>query len=109
MIGALGVPHHSDGALTASQLTTSGATHDGGEQLRAPRKRKFNFGISQFDRRQNAGTMTLFAIVQAVFEPTSASAQAIDMTALEPPPTRELNATSTAKKSLRIRISNAPP
>ena len=32
VIGVPGVPYHSDGASTASQLTTSGAAHDGGEQ-----------------------------------------------------------------------------
>jgi Transglycosylase SLT domain len=108
MIGAPGVPHHSDGASTASQLTTSGAAQNGGKRLRAPSKSKLNLGISQFDERRNARTKTLFAIVRAVFQPTSASAQTIDMTALEPPPARALNATSTAAESLRIRTSTAP-
>ena len=107
VIGVPGVPHHSASASTVSQLTISGAAHDSGEHLRAPSKSKFTTAILQFDDRQNARTKTLFAIVQAAFEPTSASAQTIDMTALEPPPTRALNATSTAAESLRIRTSNA--
>jgi hypothetical protein len=64
-------------------------------------------GISQFDERLSARTMTLFAIVRAVFEPTSASAQTIDMTALAPAPSHTLIATSTAAESSRIRTSNA--
>jgi hypothetical protein len=107
-IGVPGVPYHSDGASTASHLPTSGAAYDGGEHPKAPSKSKLNSAISQFDDRQNARTKTLFAIVRAVFEPTSASAQTIDMTALEPPPSRALNATSTAADSLRIRTSHAP-
>jgi Transglycosylase SLT domain len=107
MIGLPGVPHPSDGASTASQLTTSGAAYDGGEHLRAPSKSKINLGISQFDERHNARTMTLFAIVQAVFEPTSASAQTIDMTALAPVPSHALIVTSTAAESLQIRTSYA--
>jgi hypothetical protein len=108
MIGVPGVRHHSDDSSTASQLTTSGAAHDGGEHLRAPSKSKFMSAILQFDDRQNTRTKTLFAIVPAVFEPTSASAQTIDLTALVPPPTRALVATSTAAERLRIRTSNAP-
>ncbi len=108
VIGVPGIPHHSAGASTASQLTTSGAAHGGGEHLKASSKSKFTTAILQFDDRQNARTKTLFAIVRAVFEPTSASAQTIDMTALEPPPSRALNATSTAAESLRIRTSTAP-
>ena len=108
MIGAPGIPYHSASASTASQLTASGAAHGGGEHLKASSKSKFATAILQFDDRQNARTKTLFAIVLAVFEPTSASAQTIDMTALEPPPSRALNATSTAAESLRIRTSNAP-
>ncbi len=107
VIGVPGVPHHSDSASTASQLTISSAILDGGEQLRAPSKRKFTSAILQFGDRQNARTKTLFAIVRAVFEPTSASAQTIDMTALVPPPARALNTTSTAAESLQIRTSNA--
>ena len=108
VIGVRGVPHHSDGASAASQLTTSGAAHDGGEHLRAPSMSKFTSRISQFDERHNARTMTLFAIIQAVFEPTSASAQTVDMTALVPAPSHALISTSTAAESLRIRTSNAP-
>lgn len=108
VIGVPGVPHHSNGTSTASQLTISGAAHDGGEHLRAPSKSKLNLGISQFDGRQNARTMTLFAIVQAVFEPTSASTQTIDMTALAPAPSHALITTSAAAESLRIRTSTAP-
>jgi hypothetical protein len=105
VIGVPGVPHHSAGASTASQLTTSGAAHDGRENLRAPSKSKLDSKISQFDERQNARTMTLFAIVRSVFEPPSASAHTIDMTAIEPPPVRALKATSTAAESLRIQTS----
>ncbi len=105
MIGLPGVPYHSAGASTVSQLATSTTAHDGGEHLRA--SSKLNSEISQFDGSQNTRTMTLFAIVQAAFEPTSASAQTIDMTALEPSPARALIATSTAAESLRIRASNA--
>jgi len=108
VIGVPGIPYHSDGNSTASQLTTSGAAHGGGELLKASSKSKFATAILQFDDRQNARTKTLFAIVLAVFEPTSASAQTIDMTALEPSPARALNATSTAAESLRIRTSHAP-
>jgi len=107
VIGVPGVPYHSAGASTASQLT-AGAAHDGREHLRSPSKSKFTTAILQFDNRQNAQTKTLFAIVRAVFEPTSASAQTIDMTALEPSPARALNATSTAAESLRIRASTVP-
>lgn len=107
-IGVPGVPYHSDGASTASHLPTSGAAYDGGEHPKAPSKSKLNSAISQFDDRQNARTKTLFAIALAVFEPTSASAQTIDMTALEPSPARALNATSVAAESLRIRTSHAP-
>jgi hypothetical protein len=107
LIGVPGIPYHSASASTASQLTTSGANGDG-EHLKAASKNKFTSAILQFDDRQNARTKTLFAIVRAVFEPTSASAQTIDMTALEPPPSRALNATSTAVESLRIRTSIAP-
>jgi hypothetical protein len=71
VIGVPGIPYHSAGASTASQLPTSGAVHDSGEQLRAPSKSKFNSEISQFDERQNSRTKTLFAIVRAVFEPSS--------------------------------------
>jgi len=108
MIGVPGVPYYPGSASTVSQLTTSGAVHYSGEHLRAPSKSKFSSGISQFDGRQNARTKTLFAIIRAVFEPTSASAQTIDMTALEPPPARTLNATSAAAEGFRIRTSNAP-
>ena len=108
MIGVPGVPVYPGSASTASQLTTSGAVHYSGEQLRAPSKSKFRSGISHFDDRQNARTMTLFAIVRAVFEPTSASAQTIDMTALEPAPRHAFITTSTAAESLRIRTSTAP-
>jgi hypothetical protein len=108
MIGLPGVPNHTASASTASQFTASGAAHDGGEHLKASSKSKFATAILQFDDRQNARTKTLFAIVLAVFEPTSASAQTIDMTALEPSPARALNATSTAAESLRIRTSHAP-
>jgi hypothetical protein len=108
MIGVPGIPYHSVGASTASQLTTSGAAHDGGEHLRASSTSKFATAILQFDDRQNARTKTLFAILRAVFEPTSASAQTIDMTALEPSPARALNANSTAAESLRIRTLHAP-
>ncbi len=107
VIGMPGIPYHSAGASTASQLTTSGAAHNGGEYLKAPSKSKFATAILQFDDRQNAQTKTLFAIVRTIFEPTSASAQTIDMTALEPPPALALNATSTAADSLRIHTSNA--
>ncbi|HEY8031428.1 MAG TPA: lytic transglycosylase domain-containing protein [Methylocella sp.] len=107
MIGLLGVPNHTASASTASQFTASGAAHDRGEHQRAPNQSKLNSEISQFDGRQNTRTMTLFAIVKAAFEPTSASAQTIDMTALEPSPARELNTTSTAADSLRIRTSPA--
>jgi hypothetical protein len=107
VIGVPGLPHQYHGAPTVSKLTTSGAVHDGGEHLKAPSKSKLNFGISQFDGRQNAQSMTLFAIVRAVFEPASASAQTIDMTALAPPPSHTLIATSTAAESLRIRTSTA--
>jgi hypothetical protein len=108
VIGVPSVPHHSASASTASQLTTSGAAHDGGEQLRASSKSKFTTAILQFDDRQTARTKTLFAIVQAAFEPTSAGAQTIDMTALAPAPSHALIATSTAAESLRIRTSTAP-
>ncbi len=107
LIGVPGVPRDPKSASAASLLTTSGAAHDSGEQLRTPNKSKFTSAILQFDDRQNARTKTLFAIVRAVFEPTSASAQTIDMTALEPPPSRALNATSTAAERLRIHTSNA--
>ena len=107
VIGVPGVPHHSASASTASQLTTSAAAHDGGEQLRASSKSKFTSAILQFDDRQDARTQTLFAMLRTVFEPTSTSAQTIDMTALEPSPARALNATSTAAASLRIRTSTA--
>jgi Transglycosylase SLT domain len=107
MIGLPGVPYHSAGASTLSQLTISGAAHDSGEHLRARSKYKFTTAILQFDDRQTARTKTLFAIVQAAFEPTSASAQTIDMTALAPPPNHTLIATSTAAESLRIRTSTA--
>jgi len=107
VIGVPGLPHQYHGAPTVSKLTTSGAAHDGGEHLKAPSKSKLNFGISQFDGRQNAQSMTLFAIVRAVFEPASASAQTIDMTALAPPPSHTLIATSTAAESLRIRTSTS--
>jgi Transglycosylase SLT domain len=106
VIDVPGVPH-SAGASTASQSAISSAAHGGGEHLKAPSKSNFTSAILQFDDRQNARTKTLFAIVRAAFEPTSASAQTIDMTALEPPPSRALNATSTAADSLRIRASNA--
>jgi hypothetical protein len=108
VIGVPGIPYHSAGASTASQLTTSGAAHGGGEHLKASSKSKFTTAILQFDDRQNTRTKTLFAIFQAVFEPTSASAQTIDMTALAPPPSHALIATSTAAESLRIRTSIAP-
>jgi hypothetical protein len=108
MIGLPGVPNHTASASTASQFTASGAAHDGGEHQRAPNQSKLNSEISQFDDRQNARTKTLFAIARAVFDPTSASAQTIDMTALEPLSACALNATSTAAEILRIRTSTAP-
>jgi hypothetical protein len=108
VIGVPGVPNHTASASTASQLTTSSVAKDGGKNLREPNQSKLNSEISQFDDRQNARTKTLFAIVRAVSEPTSASAQTIDMTALEPTPSRALNATSTAAERLRIRTSNVP-
>ena len=107
VIGVPRIPQHSDGASTISQLTTSGAGHDGGEHLRSSSKSKFTSAISQFDDRQDARTQTLFAMLRTVFEPTSASAQTIDMTGLEPSPTHALIATSTAAASLRIRTSTA--
>jgi len=106
MIGVPGVPHHSDGTSTALQLTISGSAHDGGEHLSAPSKSKLNLGISRFDERHNARTMTLFAIVQAVLEPTSASTQTIDMTALAPAPSHAMITTSAAAESFRIRNFN---
>ena len=54
VIGVPGVPYHSAGASTASQLTTSGAAHDGGEHLRAPSKSKFtisNIAIRRASKR----------------------------------------------------------
>jgi hypothetical protein len=108
MIGAPVIPYHSAGASTVSQLTPSGAAHGSGEHLKVSSKSKFATAILQFDDHQNARTKTLFAIARAVFEPTSASAQMIDITALEPSPARALNATSTAAELLRIRTSHAP-
>jgi len=108
VIGVPGVPYYPQSASTTLQLTTSGATHDGGKHLKVSSKSKFATAILQFGDRQNARTKTLFAIVRAVFEPTSASAQTIDMTALEPPPSRALNSTSAAAESLRIRTSTGP-
>jgi hypothetical protein len=108
VVGLPGVPYHSDGGSTVSQLATSTTFHDGGKRLGAPSKSKFATAILQFDERQNARSMTLFAIVQAAFEPTSTSAQTIDMTALAPEPSRALIATSTASENLRIRTSTAP-
>ncbi len=108
VVGVPGAPYHSDGGSTVSQLATSTTSHDGGKRLGAPSKSKFATAILQFDERQNARSMTLFAIVQAAFEPTSTSAQTIDMTALAPEPSRALIATSTASENLRIRTSTAP-
>ena len=61
--------------------------------------------ISQFDERQNARTKTLFAIVRAAFEPTSASAQTIDMTALAPPPS---HAAKAQRFTARMTIDVTP-
>ncbi len=107
LISLPGVPYHSAGASTVSQLATSTTAHDGGEHQRAPSKSKLDSKISQFDGRQNTRTVTLFAIVQAAFKPTSVNAHTIDMTALAPPPSHTLIATSTAVESLRIRTSTA--
>jgi soluble lytic murein transglycosylase-like protein len=107
MIGVPGVPRRIESASIPSRLTISGAAHDSGPQLRTPSRSRFSSGISRFDNRQSAQTMTLFAIIRAAFEPASASAHTIDMTALEPPPARALNAISTAAESLRIRTSYA--
>jgi hypothetical protein len=65
VIGVPGVPYHSAGASTTSQLTAFGAAHDGREHLRSPSKSKFTTAILQFGNRQNAQTKTLFAIVRA--------------------------------------------
>ena len=108
LIGVPGIPYHSVDASTATQLTTSGATHGDGERLKASSKIKFASAILQFDDRQNARTKTLFAIARPVFEPTSSSSQTIDMTALEQPPSLALIVTTTAAESLRTRTSTAP-
>jgi Transglycosylase SLT domain len=108
VIGVPGIPYHSAGASTASQFTMSGAANGGGEHPKASSKNEFATAILQFDDRQNARTKTLFAIARAAFESTSASAQMIDMTALEPPPSRALIATTTAAESLRTRTSTGP-
>ncbi|WGJ14555.1 lytic transglycosylase domain-containing protein [Methylocapsa sp. D3K7] len=107
VIGVPDVPHHSASASGVSQLTISGAAHDSAEHLKASSKSKFTSAILQFDDRQTAQTKTLFAIAHAAFEPTSASAQTIDMTALAPAPNHTLIASSTAPESLRIHTSNA--
>ena len=68
VIGAAGIPYHSAGTSTTSQLTTSGAAHGDGEHLKASSKDKFRSAILQFDDRQNVRTKTLFAIARAAFE-----------------------------------------
>jgi hypothetical protein len=73
----------------------SGATRESQEQAEAPGKNKFSSDISQFDDRQNARSMTLFAIVRPVFGSTAAVAKTIDMTAFEPTPAHALNVAST--------------
>lgn len=108
MIGVPSIPRRTESASIPSRLTTSGAAPDYGKQSRAPNKSRFPSRISQFDNRQSVQTMTLFARFRVAYEPALASANTIDITALEPPPARALNATSTAAETLRIRTSNAP-
>jgi len=108
MIGLPGIPQHPGSASKTSQWARSGAAHDSGEQLKTQNKSTFTSAISQFDTRQNARSMTLFAIVRVALESTSAGAQTFDMTALEPAPGHALSATSTAAESLRILPSKTP-
>jgi hypothetical protein len=82
MIGVPGIPRRTASASAVSQLTTSGATHDGGARSAAPNQSRFGSGAPQFDDRRSARSMTLFAIHKAVFKPTSARAHAVDITAL---------------------------
>jgi hypothetical protein len=106
-IGVPGIPRHSTGGSLASRIAIFAAEHNNQEQAKAPIKSKFSSGISQFDERKSPRSMTLFAMVRSVFEPTAAAAKTIDITALEPTSGRALDAASAAAESLQIHHSKA--
>jgi len=108
MIGVPGIPHQPGSASMAFQTATSRAGHITRTQSHASNKSRFGSEISQFDDRHSAQAMTLFAIIRAAFEPASANARTIDMTALEPAPGRALSVSSSAAERSLHRTSKAP-
>jgi hypothetical protein len=87
-------------------MAISGGVRDRQEQAKALGKSRFTTGISQFDDRQNGRGLNLFAIVKSLFEPASAAAKTVDMTALEPVPDHAFNATLSAAESVQNHPSN---
>ncbi len=107
MIGVPALPLHLENAPATSPLPPFVAAHDTGARSTALNKSGLLSKMLLFENRQGAQATTLFAILRAAFEPTSASAHTVDMTALEPSLNRTLSAISRSGKHLPDRISNA--
>lgn len=106
MIGVPDLRRHPENALLTSPLSSFVAAHNNGAQSTALSKTRFSSMVTPFENRPGTPRM-LFAIHHAAFEPTSASAHTVDMTALEPSSNRTLSAISRSGKHLPDRISNA--
>jgi hypothetical protein len=104
-IGVPSVPLHSASGSLASKLAISSVARNDQGQAKAQMKSKFSSAISQFDDRQSAQSMTLFAMVRSAFEPTATAGKTIDMTALEPAPGHALRVASTEAENSKIQTS----